>query len=167
MNREYYERINHLPQEDLDILIDILPERVKNYLIKSEKKYDLVEVILDLGRLPEVRLSDSTELIAGDDITHIDIQYLISKISEFGDDNRAGIERTLHRISVIRNRKGTPVGITCRVGRAIEGTIKNIEDLVLSGENVLLLGKPGVGKTTMLREVASCLLYTSPSPRDS
>ena len=157
MNREYYERINHLPQEDLDILIDILPERVKDYLIKSEKKYDLVEVILDLGRLPEVRFSDSTELIAGDDITHIDIQYLISKISEFGDDNRAGIERTLHRISVIRNRKGTPVGITCRVGRAIEGTIKNIEDLVLSGESVLLLGKPGVGKTTMLREVARVL----------
>ena len=157
MNREYYERINHLPQEDLDILIDILPERVKDYLIKSEKKYDLVEVILDLGRLPEVRFSSSTELIAGDDITHIDIQYLISKISEFGDDNRDGIERTLHRISVIRNRKGTPVGITCRVGRAIEGTIKNIEDLVLSGESVLLLGKPGVGKTTMLREVARVL----------
>ena len=157
MNRESYETINHLPQKDLDILIDVLPERVQNYLNLSSKKYDLVEVILDLGRLPEVRFSESTELIPGDEITHIDIQYLISKISEFGDDNRAGIERTLHRISVIRNRKGTPVGITCRVGRAIEGTIKNIEDLVLSGESVLLLGKPGVGKTTMLREVARVL----------
>ena len=156
MNRESYETINHLPQKDLDILIDILPERVQNYLNLSSKKYDLVEVILDLGRLPEVRFSESTELISGDEITHIDLQYLISKISEFGDDNRAGIERTLHRISVIRNRKGTPVGITCRVGRAID-TIKNIEDLVLSGESVLLLGKPGVGKTTMLREVARVL----------
>ena len=161
MNRESYETINHLPQKDLDILIDVLPERVQHYLKESSKKYDLVEVILDLGRLPEVRFSESTELIPGEDVTHIDIQYLISKISEFGDDNRAGIERTLHRISVIRNRKGTPVGITCRVGRAIEGTIKNIEDLVLSGESVLLLGKPGVGKTTMLREVARVLSLTA------
>ena len=143
--------------DDLEVLISILPSRVQNYLKNHPEKYDLVEVILDLGRSAEVRFPTSQEIIHDEEVTHVDLQALISRVSEFGDDNRAGIERTLHRISVIRNRKGAPVGITCRAGRAIEGTIQNIEDLVMSGESVLLLGKPGVGKTTMLREVARVL----------
>ena len=125
---------------DLDELISILPERVQDYINNHIDKDNLVEVILDLGKPPEVRFPNSQETIGEGEVNHVDLQSLISRVSEFGDDNRAGIERTLHRISVIRNRKGTPVGITCRVGRAIEGTIQNIEDLVMSGESVLLLG---------------------------
>ena len=148
-------------KNDLDELISILPKRIQDYINSHDEKEYLVEVILDLGKLPEVRFPNSQETIGEGEVSHVDLQSLISRVSEFGDDNRAGIERTLHRISVIRNRKGTPVGITCRVGRAIEGTIQNIEDLVMSGESVLLLGKPGVGKTTMLREVARVLSETA------
>ena len=112
---------------DLEVLISILPSKIQNYINVHEDKDSLVEVILDLGRPAEVRFFNSQEIINDGDITHVDLQSLISRVGDFGDDNRAGIERTLHRISVIRNRKGAPVGITCRVGRAIEGTIKNIE----------------------------------------
>ena len=155
------ENIEHRSSDDMEELVSILPSRVQEYVNNHQERYELVEVILDLGRPPEVRFPNSQEIIGENEITHVDLESLISRVSEFGDDNRAGIERTLHRISVIRNRKGTAVGITCRVGRAIEGTIQNIEDLVMSGESVLLLGKPGVGKTTMLREVARVLSVTA------
>jgi stage III sporulation protein SpoIIIAA len=114
-------------------------------------------VVADLGRPPEARFFNREMVIVPQDVTELDLEYVVSRISSFGEDNRAGIERTLHRISAIRNRKGTIVGLTCRVGRAIYGTIKIIEDLVESGKSVLLMGRPGVGKTTMLREVARVL----------
>ena len=157
MVQKYIQKKESGEEGDLEVLISILPSKIQNYLNIHKDKNSLVEVILDLGRPAEVRFFNSQEIINEGDITHVDLQSLISRVGDFGDDNRAGIERTLHRISVIRNRKGVPVGITCRVGRAIEGTIKNIEDLVNSGESVLLLGRPGVGKTTMLREVARVL----------
>ena len=118
---------------------------------------ELVEVVMDLGRPPEARFFHREMVIVPQDVTELDLEYVVSRISSFGDDNRAGIERTLHRISAIRNRKGTIVGLTCRVGRAVYGTIKIIQDLVESGKSVLLMGRPGVGKTTMLREVARVL----------
>jgi stage III sporulation protein SpoIIIAA len=112
---------------------------------------------MDLGRLPEARYAGREVVLGEAEVTEADIDYVVSRIGEFGGDNRAGIERTLHRISCFRNRRGRIVGLTCRVGRAVFGTIKVIEDLVLSGKSVLLLGRPGVGKTTMLREVARVL----------
>jgi len=116
-----------------------------------------VEVVLDLGRLPEARFPHATLTIEDEEATTRDIEHVVGRVGQFGDDNRAGIERTLHRISVIRNRAGQPVGLTCRVGRAVFGTIRIIQDLVMTGESLLLLGRPGVGKTTMLREVARVL----------
>jgi len=117
----------------------------------------LLEVVLDLGRPPEARFPQREVILNPQEVSQEDIDYVASRISSFGDDNRAGIERTLHRISAIRNRRGRIVGLTCRVGRAIFGTIKVIEDLIQSGKSALLLGRPGVGKTTMLREVARVL----------
>ena len=116
-----------------------------------------MEVVLDLGRAPEARFPRRETVLSPKEITEEDIEYIASRIGSFGEDNRAGIERTLHRISAIRNRRGRIVGLTCRVGRAVYGTIKVIQDFIESGKSVMLLGRPGVGKTTMLREVARVL----------
>jgi stage III sporulation protein SpoIIIAA len=145
-------------QSELDLLLDVLPPRVSEILRGRDDAEDLLEVVLDLGRLPEARfLFGDVPLAEEEVVTREELDQLVERVGDFGGDNRAGIERTLHRISAIRNRKGQVVGITCRVGRAVYGTIKVIEDLTLSGKNILLLGRPGVGKTTMLREVARVL----------
>jgi stage III sporulation protein SpoIIIAA len=143
--------------DDMDALLDILPHHIKDPLVKQKDISELLEVVLDLGRAPEARFHRREMILGGKEVDEADIDYLAARISNFGEDNRAGIERTLHRISAIRNRRGRVVGLTCRVGRAVFGTIKIIEDLVQSGKSVLLLGRPGVGKTTMLREVARVL----------
>jgi len=143
--------------DDLDELLDILPSYIKQPLCEQKDLSDLLEVVLDLGRPTEARFPGREVTLNPKEVDETDIDYVVSRIGSFGDDNRAGIERTLHRISAIRNRKGKIVGLTCRVGRAVFGTIKVIEDLVESGKSVMLLGRPGVGKTTMLREVARVL----------
>jgi stage III sporulation protein SpoIIIAA len=141
----------------MDALLDILPPHIKKQLVQQKDIKELLEVVLDLGRTPEVRFPKREVVLDGKEVEETDLDYIVARISNFGDDNRAGIERTLHRISAIRNRRGHIVGLTCRVGRAVFGTIKVIEDLVQSGKSVLLLGRPGIGKTTMLREVARVL----------
>lgn len=144
-------------ETDLQELINTLPPQIRGPLMEREDINELLEVVLDLGRVPEARFLSESFVISADEVTDGDIQHVIESLGPFGEDNRAGIERTLHRISAIRNRWGNVVGLTLRVGRAVYGTIRIIEDLVLSGRSVLLLGKPGVGKTTMLREVARVL----------
>ena len=142
---------------DLDALLAVLPPYISQPLWHQEDVDSLLEVVIDLGRPPEARFPQREVVLSPQEISQPDIDYACSRISGFGDDNRAGIERTLHRISAIRNRKGSIVGLTLRVGRAVHGTVKIIKDLVESGKSVLLLGRPGVGKTTMLREVARVL----------
>jgi stage III sporulation protein SpoIIIAA len=143
--------------DDLDALVDILPAHIRQPLRRQKDISELLEVILDLGRSPEARFPLREIILNPKEVDQEDIDFIAARVSSFGDDNRAGIERTLHRISAIRNRKGRIIGLTCRVGRAVFGTIKVIEDLVQSGRSVLLLGRPGIGKTTMLREVARVL----------
>jgi len=144
-------------ETDLEVIIDKLPPHIASMVRDLEDKDHLLEVILDLGRKPEARFIDHTIVLSEDEVSDDDLQFVTQQISPFGGDNRAGIERTLHRISAIRNRTDKVIGLTMRVGRAVFGTIRVIEDLVLTGQSILLLGKPGVGKTTMLREVARVL----------
>ena len=117
----------------------------------------LLEIVLDLGRQPEARFAGREVVLSDEEVSPEDLEYVVSRIGQFGDDNRAGIPRTLHRISAIRNRRGSIVGLTCRVGRSVLGTVDIIRDLVEGGRSVLILGRPGVGKTTLLREVARVL----------
>jgi len=143
--------------DDLDALLDILPLHIRESLYQQPDHGELIEVILDLGRLPEARFPHRELVLNSKQVSQSDIDYVVSRIGEFTGDNRAGINHTLHRISAIRNRHGEIIGLTCRVGRAVFGTVRMIQDLIESGESVLLLGRPGIGKTTMLREVARVL----------
>ncbi|MCL4534535.1 MAG: AAA family ATPase [Bacteroidetes bacterium] len=143
--------------DDLEALLDALPHRISHPLEALEERHDLLEVVMDLGRVPEARFPGKEVVLDEREVTQDDLDHVIARIGEFGEDNRAGIARTLHRISAIRNRRGRVVGLTCRVGRAVFGTIRIIRDIVESGRSFLLLGRPGVGKTTMLREVARVL----------
>ncbi len=146
--------------DNLEDLLGVMPPRLAEPLASLQadtERGGLIEVILDLGRQPEARFQDEEVLLTEQDVTREDLAHVSERIGHFGEDNRAGIERTLHRISAIRNRKGEIVGLTCRIGRAVYGTIAIIGDLIESGESILLLGRPGVGKTTMLRETARVL----------
>ena len=143
--------------DDLDALLDILPPHIHEPLYQQPDHSELIEVILDLGRLPEARFLHRELVLNSSEVSQADIDYVVSRIGQFSGDNRAGINHTLHRISAIRNRNGYIIGLTCRVGRAVFGTVGMIQDLIESGRNVLLLGRPGIGKTTMLREVARVL----------
>ena len=147
----------NLITDDLDALLDTLPSEIRRPLSQQSDISQLIEVVMDLGRVPEGRFAEREVVLRPDEVSEADLEYVIARVSAFGADNRAGIERTLHRISALKNRKGKVIGITCRVGRAVYGTIKIIEDLIQSGKSVLLLGRPGVGKTTMLREIARVL----------
>lgn len=141
-------------QEDLDQLINILPPSIQSIIQVHPQKHVLVEIIMDLGRRPEARFPTYVDYLSPKLVTWQDLDYSVKRLSHFTDDNRAGIERTLHRISCIRNRQGLVIGLTCRVGRAIYGTINIIRDLLESKKSILVLGQPGVGKTTMIREIA-------------
>lgn len=143
--------------DGLPSFLDILPPVVREKIQISPDLEALIEVVLDYGRPAEVRYRDRFERMANVLVSEHDIDFVVKSIGDFGEDNRAGIERTLHRISCIRNRSGKVIGLTCRVGRALEGTIDIIDDIVRSDKSILLLGKPGIGKTTKLREVARVL----------
>jgi stage III sporulation protein SpoIIIAA len=143
-----------LPNDGLIQFLDVLPPVVRERLERSDNLDSLIEVVLDYGRPAEARYRESVERMPEILVSADDLEYVSKRLSEFGTDNRAGIERTLHRISAIRNRHGKVIGLTCRIGRALEGTIDMIDDIVRSGQSILLLGRPGVGKTTKLREIA-------------
>jgi stage III sporulation protein SpoIIIAA len=143
---------------DLEALLVALPPEIADRIRAIPAERDVIEIVMDLGRPPEARFGAGGEqMLLEREVTDEDIQYVIDHIGSFGEDNRAGIERTLHRISAIRNRSGKIVGLTARIGRAVFGTIEIIKDLVESGKSVLIMGRPGIGKTTMLREAARVL----------
>ncbi len=144
-------------EEERRALFAVLPQRVRDAVEAERSEEDLLEVVLDLGRPPEARFADRDLLLGEQDISRQDLDYVVKHVGAFGDDNRAGIERTLHRISAIRNRRGEVVGLTCRVGRAVSGSARVVEDFAMSGKSILLVGRPGVGKTTILRELARVL----------
>ncbi len=143
--------------DDLDLLLDVLPQHISDKVRELNDSENLLEIVMDLGRLPTARFVQREAVLSDHEITYEDINSITEAISEFDADNRAGIERTLHRISAIRNRHNDVVGLTCRIGRAVYGTSDIIQDLIESGSSILILGRPGVGKTTILREAARIL----------
>ena len=143
--------------EDLTKLLETLPSFLSNHINKHTDKDKIIEIVMDLGRRPEARFSTGPEYLSQKIISWQDLEYTTKRISKFSAENRAGIERTLHRISCIRNRQFLITGLTCRIGRAIFGTISLARDLLESGQSILILGKPGVGKTTIIREIARVL----------
>lgn len=143
--------------DDLDQLVAVMPAPIRQTLSDQPDLVNLFEVVLDLGRPPEARFAGRVADLSEEPVSPEQLETVVQRIGQFGKDNRAGIERTLHRISAIRNRQGKVIGLTCRVGRAVYGTIDIIRDVVESGKSFLLLGRPGVGKTTKLREVARVL----------
>jgi stage III sporulation protein SpoIIIAA len=143
--------------DDLDVLLSVLPPNIRRALQEANRGDQLLEVIMDLGRVPEARFTDAELVLSDFEVSGDDLDYVVERIGSFTSDNRAGIERTLHRISCIRNRQGRVVGLTCRVGRAVHGVIDILQDTIETGQGILLLGRPGVGKTTLLREAARVL----------
>ena len=143
--------------DDLDLLLDVLPPHISKIVRELNDSDNLLEIVMDLGRLPKARFVQREAVLSDKEVTYEDINAITKSISEFDDDNRAGIERTLHRISAIRNRHRDVVGLTFRIGRAVYGTSDIIQDLIESGSSILILGRPGVGKTTILRETARIL----------
>jgi len=149
--------MQHMITDDLEALLVTLPPAIHDAVNRLENRSELLEIVMDLGRLPEGRFPEGEVILSTQPVAYADLQYVVERIGEFGDDNRAGIERTLHRISALRNRKGKVVGLTCRIGRAVLGSIALIRDIVEQGQSILILGRPGVGKTTLLREIARVL----------
>ncbi len=141
---------------EIELLVEALPPRLAT-AVRDEGLGGLIEVVLDLGRPPAARYTDREVELEPAEVTAIELDHVVGCVSEFGEDNRAGIPRTLHRVSAIRNRRGSIVGLTCRVGRSVTGSAAVIQDLAEDGRSILLLGRPGVGKTTMLRELARIL----------
>jgi len=149
--------MQHAITDDLDVLLAVLPARVREAILKMEDRTELLEIVLDLGRAPEGRFPTREVILSDYPVTREELDGVVERIGQFGGDNRAGIGRTLHRISAMRNRRGEVVGLTCRVGRAVRGTVALIRDVVEQGRSLLILGRPGVGKTTLLREAARVL----------
>lgn len=147
--------------DDLDLLLNVLPPHISEVVRELDDSDNLLEIVMDLGRLPTARFVNRETVLSDKEVTYEDIQMITKAISDFDADNRAGIERTLHRISAIRNRHHDVVGLTCRIGRAVYGTSDIIQDLIESGSSILILGRPGVGKTTILREAARILAETA------
>lgn len=149
--------VSEQTHEDLRTLLSILPQSIGEHVREIGREDELLEIVMDLGRQPAARYVDGEQVLRDGEVTAEEIETVVSRIGDFDEDNRAGIARTLHRISGIRNRRGQVVGLTLRVGRAVHGTIDIIDDIVNEGHSILLLGRPGVGKTTMLREMARIL----------
>jgi stage III sporulation protein SpoIIIAA len=143
--------------KDLNVLIKVLPHYLRTSLQNNHNRFNLIEIVLDFGRKPEGRFLSGSEYLSEKIVSWQDLDFCTKNLGNFSNDNRAGIEKTLHRVSCIKNRKGNVIGLTFRVGRALFGKISIIRDLLESGQSILILGKPGVGKTTTIREIARIL----------
>ena len=144
-------------KNNLENILNIFPDRIKSILIRHPEQSKLIEIIIDLGKIPQARFFDHYEYISSKPVNNFEIAKIINSLTKFNNDNRTGINKTLHRISCIRNKDGIIIGLTCRIGRNIFGGITLIRDLLETKKSILFLGQPGSGKTTIIREISNVL----------
>src|SRR5258706_12602553 len=149
--------MQHAIPDDLEALLATLPPGIHDAVNRLDNRSELLEIVMALGRGPEGGFPEGGVTLSTQPVTNADLEYVVERIGQFGEDNRAGIGLTLHRIRALPNRKGKVVGLPCRIGRAVLGSIALIRDIVEQGQSILILGRPGVGKTTLLREIARVL----------
>jgi len=144
---------------DLKRLLVILPPRIREALARATRPGgEIVELALDLGRPLVARFNAGHVIIDPLPFSQPELEAIVGQVGTFRRNNRAGIDGTLHRISLIRDRFRTPVGLTIRIGRHLTGVAEGIRDVLLEErQSLLLVGSPGVGKTTLLRDCARLL----------